>query len=167
MSLGYIYHIFLRLYNGIIVRGEVYLESFSLKTTIKGVYDEDFSSNLLTMNQEDSSVQKIVEVVVKQATSPQLQGESYTIQSVQGKDFLFGKLFIISVSYGESEYNAYVYHDQSSEEVLMLNWGPKSQPSGCQSRDDMGNCIHCVEGYTPINNICTFGCGVLCKTVSF
>jgi hypothetical protein len=167
MSLGYIYHIFMRLYNGVIVRGEVYLESFSLKTTIKGVFNEDFTSNLFAMNLQDNSVKKIVEIVEKQATNPTLEGNSYTVQSVQGKDFLFGKLFIVSVSNANKEYEAFVYHDQSSEEVLMLNWGPKNQPSGCSMRNDMGECTKCVEGYTPINNICTFGCGVLCRTVNF
>lgn len=167
MSLGYLYHIFMRLYNGAIVRGEVYLESFSLKTTIKGVFNEDFTSGLLTMNMQDKSVQKIVSVVEKQATNPSLSGNSYTVQSVEGKDFLFGKLFIVSISATDKSYKAYVYHDQSSEEVLMLNWGQENQPSGCSMRNDYGECIKCVEGYTPINGICAFGCGVICKSVTF
>lgn len=119
------------------------------------------------MNQQDKSVQKIVSVVEKQATNPSLQGTSFTIQSVQGKDFLFGKLFIVSVLIGEKTYDAYVYHDQSSEEVLMLNWGEEKKPSGCSRTNDSGQCVKCIEGYTPINEICTFGCGVLCKTITF
>jgi hypothetical protein len=109
----------------------------------------------------------MISVVEKQATAPPLKPSEYTVQDVKGKDFLFGKLFVITVSQDGSNFTAYVYHDQSSEEVLLLNWGKEGKIGGCTDYNDMNMCTQCVEGYTPINNMCTYGCGVLCKTVEF
>lgn len=138
LSLGYIYHVFMRHLDGTIVRAEVYLELFSLKATIKNVIEESFKTGLLPLSQQDQSIKKMIAVIEKQATKPTLKNDSYTIQSVQGKDFLFGKFFLISISQNNKNYVAYVYHDQSSEEVLMLNWGKENKSSGCATRSDGG-----------------------------
>jgi hypothetical protein len=76
-------------------------------------------------------------------------------------------LFLITIAKDAINYIAYVCHDQSSEEVLLLNWRGENSPSGCAARDDLGECIQCVEGYSIINGLCTFGCGVLCRTLNF
>lgn len=136
-----------------------------MKITIKSIIEEDFQNNLVVLNQQDSSIKKMVAVVEKQATNPVLN--EYTVQEVKGKDFLFGKLFVITIAQSSQNYTAYVYHDQSSEEVLLLNWGKEGKMAGCTDYDDLGKCIQCVEGYTPLNDMCTYGCGVLCKTIDF
>ena len=82
LSIGFIYHIFIRTENGNILRAEVYLEVFSLKVTIKSIKNEDFSTELFTLNQKDKSVQKIVSVVEKQATNPSLKESDYSVQTV-------------------------------------------------------------------------------------
>jgi hypothetical protein len=115
LSLGYVYHIFMRTANQIIVRAEVYLELFSLKATVKSISNEDFSTDLLALSQQDKSITRILSIIEKQATNPSLQNNTFTVQSVQGKDFLFGKLFFITISTDAKNYVAYVYHDQSSE----------------------------------------------------
>ena len=166
LSLGFVYNIFMRNSNGKVIRAEVYLEAFSNKVTIKKINYEDFKTGLIALNQQDNSIKKVVEVVEKQATNPSLKEGQYAVQSVYGKDFLFGKLFVVTISKEGSTYSAYAYHDQSSEEVLMLNWGQSGKPSGCSVWNGE-KCSNCVEGYTLINDICTFGCGVLCKTVDF
>ena len=167
LSLGFIYHIFMRATCGTIFRVEVYLEIFSLKVTIKSIEKEEFTTGLIHLNQQDSSIKKIISVVEKQAKNPTLQGNSYTVQTVEGKDFLFGKMFVINIAKEGKSFRAFVYHDQGSEEVLLLNWGPSSAPSGCSEPKTGGKCAKCVEGYTMINDVCTFGCGILCKTVQF
>ena len=167
LSIGFIYHIFIRTQANVIIRAEVYLEVFSLKVTIKSVKQEDFNSGLHPLNLKDKSIKKVISVVEKQANNPSLNdGSSYSVQTVEGKDFLFGRLFIATISREGENYKAYLYHDQSSEEVLMLNWGKASSPAGCNTKEG-GKCVKCVEGYSMINNLCTFGCGVLCKTVNF
>jgi len=157
----------MRTTSGSILRVEVYLEVFSLKVTIKSINKEDFTTGLIHLNQKDSSIKKIVSVVEKQAKNPTLKDSSFTVQTVEGKDFLFGKMFVISISKEGKSLKAFVYHDQGSEEVLLLNWGPSSTPSGCSTPKEGGQCTKCVEGYTLINDLCTFGCGILCKTVQF
>ena len=167
LSLGFVYHIFMRNSNGIIWRAEVYLESYTLKVTIKNVKGEDFKNGLVSLNREDSSVKKVIQIIEKQANKPSLKNNAYIVQSVQGKDFLFGKLFVVTFEVARKNYVAIVYHDQSSEEALMVNWGDDTKPAGCKNFNDGGKCAQCIEGYTPINEICAFGCGILCKTVKF
>ena len=114
LSLGYVYHVFMRYPSGIIVRAEVYLELFSLKVTVKSFNPEDFKSGLIALNQEDKSIKKIVSVIEKQANHPVLKDSAYSVQSVRGKDFLFGKFFLFTIVKDGQNYVAYVYHDQSS-----------------------------------------------------
>ena len=167
MGLGYIYHIFMRDEHGVIIRAEVYLELYSMQASVKNVVNEDFNTGMISLSQQDKSTQKIVSVIQKQAKAPALKEGGYTVNDVHGKDFLFGKMFKVGVSQEGKNFEAMVYHDQSSEEVLMLNWGVKGDPAGCAAIDDMSECIHCIEGYTKINGVCVFGCGVLCKSVEF
>ena len=144
LSIGFIYHIFIRTTANVIIRAEVYLEVFSLKVTIKSIKVEEFNTDLYPLNQKDKSIRKIISVVEKQANNPSLgDGSSFSVQTVEGKDFLFGRLFVVTISRKGQGYKAYVYHDQSSEEVLMLNWGKASSPAGCSNKKG-GKCVKCV-----------------------
>ncbi len=77
--------------------------------------DEDFKKGFVSLNQQDSSIKSVISTVEKLTTNPALQGKEYSVQSVEGKDFLFGRLFVIKVSLDSATYSAFVYHDQSSE----------------------------------------------------
>lgn len=167
LGLGFVYHIFSRLSGGSIIRSEVFLELYTLKATVKNVVYEDFKSGFVSLSQQDKSSKKIVSVLHKQASKPSLQGKEYQVQSIEGKDFIFGKLYKVTVSFNGKSYTAFEYHDESSEEVLLLNWAEENKPTGCASRDIGDQCSKCVEGYTPINGMCTYGCGVLCKSIEF
>ena len=101
--------------SGIIWKAEVYLESYTLKVTIKNVISEDFKKDLVTLEREDNSVKKLIEIIKKQARNPSLKENKYIIKKIQGKDFLFGKLFVVNFSVLGKSYDAIVYHDQSSE----------------------------------------------------
>lgn len=144
MSLGFVYHIFSRLPGGAIIRSEVFLELYTLKATVKSIVNEDFKNGFISLSQQDKSMKKIVSVLEKQASKPSLQGSEYKIQIVEGKDFIFGKLYKITVSVKRTTYSAFVYHDESSEEVLVLNWAEENKPTGCASRNTDGQCSKCV-----------------------
>ena len=105
-------------------------------------------------------------MVVKQARKPSLEENNYIVQKVQGKDFLFGKVFVVEVTVVGKRYVAIVYHDQSSGSTDG-ELGRERKAAGCKNYNDGGECVQCIEGYTPINEICAFGCGILCKTVKF
>ena len=117
----------------------------------------------MSLSQNDNSTKKIISLIAKQATNPPLDGD-YTVISVSAKDFLFGRLFKVKISAAETSYSALVYHDHSSEQAQLLSWGVSDEVSNCLANSG-ANCSTCVEGYSLINGVCVFGCGVLCKTV--
>jgi len=47
MGLGFIFHIYFRLQSGSIVRAEAHSELYSNKVTVRQIFDEDFTSNLM------------------------------------------------------------------------------------------------------------------------
>ena len=47
MGLGFVFHIYFRLESGAVVRAEAYSELYSNKVTVRQVFDEDFTSNLM------------------------------------------------------------------------------------------------------------------------
>lgn len=50
--------------------------------------DEDFKKGFVSLNQQDSSIKSVISTVEKLTTNPALQGKEYSVQSVEGKDFL-------------------------------------------------------------------------------
>lgn len=94
MSLGYIYRIFFRLASGEIDAAVLYIELYTLNIILRSIAVEDFTSGLLQLSQSDISSQKVISVLQKQASSPALTG-NYTIKMLKGKDFVFGRLYVI------------------------------------------------------------------------
>ena len=79
MGLGYIYHIFFR-FDSKIMRAEVFLELFSLQATIKSIVNEDFTEGLIGLNQEDTSIKKVIAIIEKEAKKPSLVNGQYTVK---------------------------------------------------------------------------------------
>jgi hypothetical protein len=63
IGLGYVYMISFKLENGNIMKGEVYLELFSLKAVAKMAVQEDFSTNLHEVDLQDAVVIKIIPAI--------------------------------------------------------------------------------------------------------
>jgi hypothetical protein len=141
----------------------VYIELYSNKLTLKQLTVEDFTSSLINLSQTDNSTKKIINLIAKQATNPTFDS-TFTVSSVSAKDFLFGRLFSVQLLQGDAAFSALVYHDHASEQAQLLSWGPSGATSNCLTMNGL-QCQTCVEGYSLINGICVFGCGVLCKTV--
>jgi len=94
LSLGYIYHIFFRLVNSTIVEAEVYIEVYSLKITLKSLVNLDFNTNLIGLSQSDSSVTKVLAFLQKQIKLE----TNYVVESVEAKDYVFGRLFVVTIN---------------------------------------------------------------------
>lgn len=162
-GLGFVYHVFFRLESGEIDRAEVYIELYTNKLTLKQLAVEDFSSSMLALNQDDNSTKKVINLIAKQASNPPLD-DAYTVSSVLAKDFLFGRLFLVQIVENSVSYSAIVYHDHSSEQAQLLSWGISGTTPNCLTMNG-SQCGACVEGYSLINDVCVFGCGVLCRTI--
>lgn len=56
----------------------------------------------------------------------------YLINSVEGKDFLFGNLFKVLIQINGIEYTGLLYHDHTSEETNLIQWQKIVDGDGCQ-----------------------------------
>jgi hypothetical protein len=62
-----------------------------LKITQKNLTYEDFKLNFIDLSNDSSSVSRIIDILKKKAKI--IDDSSYLIKSIEGKDFLFGRLY--------------------------------------------------------------------------
>lgn len=103
LGLGFVYNVYFKLITGEVSKVQVYIELYSNKLTVKKIEAEDFIGGYLQISAEDNSTKKIIELISKQATNPSLSS-NFVVTEVLAKDFLFGRLFEVGISEGESSF---------------------------------------------------------------
>lgn len=149
-GLGFLYKTFFKVgLNQDIIAAEIYIEAYSDKVTLKTFKTVDFTQNLLSVTVESTTLSKMI-TLIKQKIS----FGDFTIQSAFVKDFLYGTLYKFTLNTKNGNFDVFVYHDHSTEEISP--WFIQENQAENQCIYDGLSCSSCHSTfYRVYNNKCT------------
>ncbi len=149
-GLGFLYKTFFRLgLSQEIIASEIYIEAYSDKVTLKTFKSIDFTQNLLSITVESATLSKMI-TLIKQKTS---FGE-FTVQNAYAKDFLYGTLYKFTLNTKASNFDVFIYHDHSTEEISPLFTQENQGENQCNYQGL--ECTSCRSTFFRVsNNKCT------------
>ena len=144
-NLGYFYRLIYRLKSTELAYAEVYAETTTSR--MKSISFEllDFESNLMKFSTEGEQTKKILEAIERKITSSH-ETSDFAVSSIEGKEFVFGNLFVLEIKIQEETWEAVMYHDHSSEEIHLFQWALRPSGRPCEMRDGK-KCTECSAGY--------------------
>lgn len=96
-NLGISYKLYFMISDSRVVSVEIYRESFSQKISQSSYTFEGFENNFVGIKPESENFMTIINALSKKVNLDLSNDSDYIIDSVSGKDYLFGNLFKIII----------------------------------------------------------------------
>ena len=132
-NLGFFYRLIYRLNTSELAYAEIYAETTTSRMKAIEFEKLDFESNLMKISTEGDQAKKILQAIETKITSSHSTSD-FAISSIEGKEFVFGNLFILEVKIKEETWLAIMYHDHDSEEIHLFQWTLRPSGRPCEMR---------------------------------